>query len=196
MDGQTPPRLHRVFAALSIPDQLTDQIKGLPLTKLDFKNRTHPDDLHITLRFFGDLPWPQVEDLAQRLGGISPPNAFSCVAAGLSFFEGKRQIILHAPITATRKITHLSACVTDVAQDMGLSYPPRQFVPHVTIGRLHRRHNIDVYCKTYGPKVRAEWMVTAFHLMESFAPNHDGHGQTQTPRYRILKTYPLLSYGR
>lgn len=188
MEPKIPIGLHRVFAAISVPASLKEQIENLPFKKLDFKNRNHPDDLHITLRFFGDLPIDQVSEIQNFLATMKVTTAFDVEAIGLSYFQTKRQMILYAPIISTRKITALSDLVTGCAGLAGLVYEPRPYVPHVTIGRLRSKNNLDDYCKRYGPRIQARWHVDQFHLLES------GNHSEGKPRYKILQTYPLSPY--
>jgi RNA 2',3'-cyclic 3'-phosphodiesterase len=140
------------------------------------------------LRFFGDLPQDQVEQIKGYLQTMKSISAFDVEAQGLSHFETKRQIILHAPVISTRKITALAQAVTDCAGLVGLTYEPRPFVPHITIGRLRGKNNLDEYCQVYGHQIKARWRVGEFHLLESGARDQG------KPRYKILQTYPLSHY--
>ena len=122
----------RLFVALRPPppirDRLAETMEGVACARW-------PDDdqLHVTLRFLGEVERPLAEDVAAALDQIRAPAAEVRVA-GVGRFKDTLWAALtpHDALAALhRKVDH--ACVR-----VGLRPKGRAYVPHITLARFAR----------------------------------------------------------
>ena len=174
----------RLFTALIVPDDLKKTIANLPQQKIEGA-WTHPDDLHITIRFLGDVPVYRLESIQEVLSRVRRPPFNLCVR-GLNVFENRRQAILYADVESTRKLTTLCADMTDRLTPLGFDFGTRPFVPHMTLARLKNHRNPDDFIRKHGRDVVAHWTVSGFHLFQSSAPDAQNRRYTSLCEYRLF----------
>ncbi|GAA0276405.1 RNA 2',3'-cyclic phosphodiesterase [Alteraurantiacibacter aestuarii] len=128
---------HRLFIAIRPPvaviDSLIDTMEGL-----DNARWQSEEQLHLTLRFVGEVERPQAEDLALALAQIRfAPFAISI--AGVGHFETKgAPRTLWARVEPSRDLSDLQKRVEQACRAAGLEDETRKFVPHITLARLDR----------------------------------------------------------
>jgi RNA 2',3'-cyclic 3'-phosphodiesterase len=174
----------RLFVALPVPERCARLLAGLPRAGLDGKWSV-AGDLHVTLRFLGDLPPESVPDIKSALARVRRPP-FGIEVSGLGFFDNKRGAVLYARVDSTRKMNALCGDVTDALTPLGFDFGLRPFVPHITLARLKNARNVIQYIEKQEENVKTGWQAGAFHLMQSAAP--DGADL----RYSTLAEYPLV----
>jgi RNA 2',3'-cyclic 3'-phosphodiesterase len=179
--------LIRLFTALDVPGSLKNQIEQLPRKGLNSARFSHIDDLHITLRFMGEVEEEKLLAIQEILEGVRIKE-FTVVVKGLALFEKKKQAVLYAPVESARAVTHLSAEVTERLQKIGFIFTEQFYKPHVTIARLKNTHGLQDYIMQHSKKIFAEWKDQRFILYRSSEP--DGKGQ----RYTKLREYALVKY--
>ena len=145
-----PPRL---FAALPLPESLRREFFaasgaiGRLLPPSVFR-RVPPENLHLTLRFFGaEGGLVDRERIAVMLRErLEPhcPGPLTLKASGVSAFRSLRRARVvwvglepvGIPESGPGSLPFLQQLVESVARDIGLAPETRPFVPHVTLGRL------------------------------------------------------------
>lgn len=177
----------RAFVALDLPPAvkatLADLRAGVPGARW-----TDPADLHLTLRFVGEVPEDRLEDVHHALDEIRAP-AFDLTLEGVGQFgQGARSRLLWAGVAASPALAHLQAKVESAVVRAGEPAETRRFTPHVTLARLDRQAHADRLCRF----VEANALLRAgpvpvdrFVLFES----RPGAGR---PHYLALQDYPLL----
>ncbi len=103
---------------------------------------THPDGIHLTLKFLGDTPPEQTPAIAQAMRMAAASfEPFTLVVAGLGSFPNPRQPrVVWVGVPAVPK----ALAGVQRALDLhlaGLDYPreTRPFNPHLTLGRVNDR---------------------------------------------------------
>ncbi|MEL6287931.1 MAG: RNA 2',3'-cyclic phosphodiesterase [Pseudomonadota bacterium] len=131
-----------LFAALALPadarDALADVSVVLPGARL-----IDPDDMHMTVCYFGPMPEPVADDLCNRLSTLRADPiivSFGAVAA----FGGDRARSIYLAVEKTRALVELHRAVAGVATDAGLELDTRKFTPHITLARLPRSPAAEV----------------------------------------------------
>lgn len=140
----------RLFVALNFPhpvcDQMAREAKSLaridPLA--DFANATN---LHITLAFIGEAP----EELGVRLNAALAPL---CSITPRMIQTGYLNVwpkpgILQVGISPRESLDELARAVRREIRNVGLTYDPRPFTPHITLARRWRRHLNNPVFKTF-----------------------------------------------
>jgi 2'-5' RNA ligase len=162
---------HRLFIAIRPPepvrDRLVDAMEGI-----DNARWVDDENLHLTLRFVGEVERPMANDLAATLGRIRWPG-FELRIAGVGHFTRKGQpTALWARLPATRELEGLRQKVESACEAVGLGRETRRFTPHITLARLNRSSGaIGGWLAAFGALAAGPWEVTEFILYDS----HLGH---------------------
>jgi 2'-5' RNA ligase len=126
----------RLFAALALPDDIADRLmplmKGVP--GAGWRPR---ENLHLTLRFFGDVPEPTADELDIALADIADATAqFQLALKGAGAFGGADPHALFVGVADSAPLRKLAADCERAARRSGLKPEPRKFTPHVTLAYL------------------------------------------------------------
>lgn len=96
------------------------------------------EQLHLTLRFLGDLPRPLAEEVALTLGRIRfPPLTLALSGVGQFADSRGRVNSIWAGVTPHDDVARLHRKVDQAVQQMGVAADPRAFLPHITLARLN-----------------------------------------------------------
>ncbi len=125
----------RLFVALELPHALRERVAwmagGLPGARW-----VAPENYHLTLRFIGELPRYQAEEVDLALGQLRAPG-FPLQLAGIGTSEkGGRVTSVWVGVERSAPLDHLQAKIETALQRAGLDRERRRFVPHVTLARL------------------------------------------------------------
>jgi len=128
----------RLFIALrpppSIRERLFDLMDVVPAARWQ-----DDEQLHLTLRFVGEVERPQAEDLAVALGHVHLPAAPVVTLAGVGTFGQRgRADTLWAGVAPADPLSELHARVERACAMAGLPPERRRYHPHITVARLAR----------------------------------------------------------
>ena len=127
----------RLFAALRPPAPIRDAILDLQDGVADARWQDDAQ-LHLTLRFIGEVERPIAEELAVALTGLHA-RAPSVRLAGTGAFGGRgRPGVLWTGIEPAHEVAALHRKVDQLCVRVGLEPERRAFKPHVTMARLPR----------------------------------------------------------
>ncbi len=126
--------MSRLFTGIEIPPELREELARLRVP-LPGGKWIEPENLHLTLRFVGDLDNIQATEFADRLGTIDT-DAFELRLAGLSTFGGNEPRSIWAGVEASPALEALARANDRAARAAGLPPEGRAFKPHVTVARL------------------------------------------------------------
>ena len=127
----------RLFAALAIPPAIAEALS--PRQRgIDAARWHDAADLHVTLRFFGEIREDVARDLDGELAQIQAP-AFEIVLEGAgSFGEGRDINAVWAGVADNPALSRLAAACEGAARRAGLKPDGRRYRPHVTLAYLRR----------------------------------------------------------
>jgi 2'-5' RNA ligase len=176
--------LPRLFTAIEIPEGMRLRLSLLRSPVVGAK-WVQPEDMHITLRFAGDIDGRTADDLADLLADVSVPP-FTVSIAGCGAFGGRDPHVLWAGVTASGDLDALYRANERAARAAGLEPDPRDFRPHVTLARMRRARQAEVArFLTENGELRLEpFRVTRFVLL-SARPGSGGGP------YAVEAEYPL-----
>lgn len=159
----------------------------MPRKMLEDPLWVHPDDLHLTLRYIGDIEEENLPLLQEALAGVRF-KSFSIEIKGLAAFHKRWQSILYADIKSRQKLTTLTTEITDKLNGLGYVFPERNYSPHITIARVKKKRGMADYIESYSKKIHAAWAVDSFSLFRSAQPGETGR------RYSVIERYRLVDY--
>lgn len=125
----------RLFVAITLPEAIRLRLAGL-CAGIPGARWVGEENLHLTLRFIGDVDNGVAEDVDAALTRIRAP-AFDITLEGVGYFGKASQArILWAGIRKCGALSHLQAKVESAVTRSGLPPEERKFSPHVTLARL------------------------------------------------------------
>lgn len=189
--------MHRVFVAFPLPaahrEALARLAGGVPGARW-----VAPDNLHLTLKFIGEVPGPLLGDIDAALQSVAAAP-FPLTLGGMeSFGRGKDMRTLHVPAAdaslagpgeATDRLAALAAKIDRALVEEGFEPETRKFAPHVTLARLSRQAS----------KSRAQAFLAEHALLRlpAFTPTHfcfyESYLGKEGSHYEVLADYPLQS---
>lgn len=159
----------RLFAALDLPDEIADQL--LPLMRGVPGAKWRPrENLHVTLRFFGEVAEDAAEDLDAALEEIAlAAGAFEARCKGVGFFGKEEPSALWTGVAGGESMTALAADCERAARRCGLKPETRKFTPHVTLAYLSGTllDRVIAFEKRLALFESAPWTATGFQLLSS-----------------------------
>lgn len=173
----------RLFVGLALPVDLAARLAalggGIPGARW-----LAPRNLHVTLRFIGEVDEGMAEDLHHRLHHIHGP-ALDLRLNGFGTFGGRRPRALWAAISPHAGLEALQARIEQAARDVGLDAEGRKFTPHVTLAWLKAAppERIAAFVAHHSP-FAADLPVTGFTLYRS-------HLGGEGAEYEALAEYSL-----
>jgi 2'-5' RNA ligase len=164
----------RLFVALEIPCVVRDNLATLinDLRTAAPKARwVRPENIHVTLKFIGEVPPEKVADIRGALSGVSSEHAAELSFHGLGFFpNAKRPSVLWAGIDASPNLQSLAGDIERSLEKIGLPREQRPFVPHLTIARFQPPRIPEQLHSAIAQSSGREFgslLTDEFHLIES-----------------------------
>jgi RNA 2',3'-cyclic 3'-phosphodiesterase len=167
--------MHRLFVAIRPPEHIRDLLIDAMDDSSDFRWQ-NDEQLHLTLRFVGEVDRPLGEDLANALMRIRA-ESFSVRLNGVGRFEQRNSGALWAAVEPKEPVASLAAKVERACQQVGLEPEHRSFRPHITLARWKGRRSrevADFLDRTRG-LASEPFDVDRFILFESQLSRHGAH---------------------
>ncbi len=176
----------RLFAAVAVPPEigegLTRRQQGLPGA------RWRPlENLHITLRFFGETAEPLAHDLDAELSAIAQaPFEIGLEGVG-AFGEGRDVHAVWAGVGESEPLRRLAGRCEAAARRAGLKPDKRIYRPHVTLAYLKRADpaRVGAWIQGHNLLKSPPFRVTWFGLYSSWS-------SSEGSRYDLEREYPLI----
>lgn len=126
----------RLFVAIDLPWDVRQLLSSLSGRGIPGARWVPPENYHLTLRFIGETPAYQAEEIDHALEALRSPS-FDLTLAGLGVFSRSgRSTSLWAGAERNPALDHLRNKVETALQRLGLEPERRRFAPHVTLARL------------------------------------------------------------
>jgi RNA 2',3'-cyclic 3'-phosphodiesterase len=182
--------MHRLFVALRPPEAIRAQLIAL-MSSVDEARWQNDEQLHITLRFIGEVNRNSAEDIALALNDIRQPP-FEVSLRGVDVFTRKGRITaLWAGLTPQEDLMALHRKVDQAAVRLGLPPDPRVYQPHLTLARFgNQGGNPGAFIAQHAGLSSARFQVDHFALFESHLGKGGAHYE-EVARYPLTKRHML-----
>ncbi|MBI1340739.1 RNA 2',3'-cyclic phosphodiesterase [bacterium] len=132
----------RLFAAIAIPDEISDALVQLQrdLPGAAWRPR---EAFHLTLSFFGEIDEPVARDLDEEIAGIVA-GPFQMRLASVGSFGGRQPTAVWAGVDAPPVLKAIAAGCERAARRVGLKPDGRAYTPHVTLAYCEGTTDVDV----------------------------------------------------
>jgi 2'-5' RNA ligase len=175
----------RLFVAVATPpavaEALSPLVGGVPGARW-----SPPENLHITLRFAGEVSESAAEDLDSALSAVSVPPFEIAIAGVGAFGDPFAPHVLWAGIEANEVLTRLHARCETAARRAGLKPDTRVWKPHVTLAHLSGAEpsRVAAWTSTHNLLRVPPFQADRFGLYSSWRVRGG-------PVYRLEREYPL-----
>jgi len=174
----------RLFTAIELPESVRTRLTllqgGVPGA------RWSPiENLHLTLRFIGEVNEATANDIDDMLSAVRSP-AFDLRLNGSGEFGGRDPHALWIGVAPNDALMRLVAKIESALQRMGLEAESRKYTPHVTIARLRDAPTVKVreFLGEHSLFDSGAFPVRSFALYSS-------HPSSNGSLYRVERTYAL-----
>ncbi|PWE18540.1 RNA 2',3'-cyclic phosphodiesterase [Marinicauda salina] len=178
----------RVFAALPLPPEIVERVlplmKGVPGAKW-----RPPENLHITLAFYGELDEDVIEELDLELGRIAIPP-FELRLEGTGHFGKAEPSALWLGVSENPLLLDLARRCAKAGQRAGAPPDKRNYHAHVTIAYLGETDfvRLQKFEKRLNLYRSEPFVADRFHLYSS---RQRKPGKANV--YEVEAEYPLLA---
>lgn len=179
----------RAFVALEYPTEIKDELATVqerlkPLGDLKLVER---ENLHMTLKFLGEVSEDKIEGVVEVLEFLSQENAFNATLKGLGAFpKAKHPRVIWIGLEDNNRVMELHQKIEDSLQDLGLKKETR-FHPHYTLARVRSIQDTPGLAKLLDENretIYSTYTVSDITLMRSkLTPNG--------PEYTPIKKFNL-----
>ena len=156
--------LTRTFISVDIPRRIQKEIKKLQDSLPGFEGkRTEPENLHLTLKFLGEIDKDTIKEIEKRLKGIRFKK-FECEVDRIGIFSPRFVRIVWVHL---RNCGRLQKLIDEALS--GIFKKEERFMSHVTISRVKSLKNKNYFLgelkKIKIPKIK--FTVDKFRLKKS-----------------------------
>lgn len=183
----------RVFFAIRLSEALAATVaQNTSPLKETLKGRwTKAVDLHVTLKFLGNINTTILNDLIQGAADVAAlQQSFSLTLGTLDFFarRGAPHILWLGVKKGTSELEQLAAAIDMRTNTLGFPRENRPYRAHITLGRVRARtEHLQKIIEENSMKIPSEKMhATHIELMESQFSTTPG-----SPRYICLHSIAL-----
>jgi 2'-5' RNA ligase len=177
----------RLFVGIGFDDddliaRIATLQRGLPGARW-----VEPANLHLTLRFIGEVDEDVAEEIHHNLAGLTEPP-FALTLAGLGLFGDRHQAhTVWLGVERSEALSRLASRADSAVVQAGVNPEPRKFNPHVTLARLRDTPpgRIQDFMDATGPVREEHVAVERFTLFRSTLGR-------QGAQYDVLEHYPLV----
>jgi 2'-5' RNA ligase len=162
--------MHRLFVALRPPPAIRRDL-GAVMGGVPGARWQDDEQLHITLRFIGEVDRRVGEDVALALGQVHVPPIEVALAGVGAFDKDGRVNALWAGLAPHDALVSLHRKVDHALVRVGLPPEGRAYLPHITVARLSRAMGagieIERWRADHAGLASAPFALTHLYLFES-----------------------------
>ena len=157
----------RLFSAIRLPAVVRTHL-SLLRGEIGSARWVQAENMHITLRFFGDVSDATADELAGLLEAFDA-EPFFIEIVGTGTFGGQGETVIYATVKPEPALDALQRAQERMARACGLPAPEHAFKPHVTLARARhaKRSAVARFLEETGALRIAPFRVDEFALLSS-----------------------------
>ncbi len=176
----------RLFVGIPLPGDVRNNLQFLQ-AGLEGAHWISHENMHLTLRFIGEIEEFQAEDINDALSAIHEP-AFDISLTGIETF-GRGHMIhtLWVAVLGEQALFHLQGKIESALVRAGLEPERRKYTPHVTLARVKKspKGKVAGWLSEHGGLNLEPFTADRFVLYRS----HLGHNGAH---YETIASYDLI----
>ena len=159
----------RTFISVDVP--VTEELRSLldSLKKMDGVRVTPENQLHLTLKFLGDVDERKIERLCSELRrSLEGTGPFDVVIQGTGAFPNQRNPrVLWLGVKDPERLIDAADIVDSTVKELNIKADDKKFSPHLTLGRINGRCDLKEFFKENGGKVFCSFCCDHVDVMKS-----------------------------
>ncbi len=198
MTTLSQPETQRLFIAVELPPEavsaLSKLIHGLRASNLQGMSLVAAKNIHLTLKFLGNVDEAQVPSLTAALDDLaSKTTSFTLQLGNVGGFPNlkRARVLLVGLVGQMQRLTTLANLVEDACEPLGFKREDRPFTPHLTVARIRDSASHGERRKAGEALTSLPWRssgtpvpIDSIHLIKSTLT-------PQGPNYETLHTVAL-----
>jgi len=139
----------RVFIAIELSPQVHKDLaaleSSLKMSNADVK-WVEPENIHLTLKFLGDLKPDQIRNIGDILGeAVAGSKAFELTIKGIGAFPSldSPRVVWVGVDRGEAELARIAEALETKLLSIGIPKEDRKFHPHLTLGRVRSLKNIE-----------------------------------------------------
>ena len=169
----------RVFVAVPIPEELRQKIASLGQgIRQEGIKPVMPENMHLTLKFLGEVPPSKIADIKTRLGQIRF-QGFECTVKGVGVFPNEDYIRVVWAGIRSQGLDDLAEKVIGSLAGYGKK---ESFSAHATIARVKRKIDLKKFLEAHEEEEFGSFRVSQFELIQSVLGR-------EGPEYTVLAAF-------
>jgi 2'-5' RNA ligase len=175
--------MHRLFVAIRPPREIRERLLGL-IGGVPGARWQDDEQLHLTLRFIGEVERHQAEDIAAALASVHH-KAFEIALGGVGSFGKRGKGAVWAGVTPQDELKMLHKKVDQACLRAGIEPDTRAYHPHITLARLGRTSGpIEPFLERWAGLKSEAFLIDSMCLYESRLGSEGAS-------YTVAERYPL-----
>lgn len=183
----------RTFVGIPLPDEVR---RAVAAAVAPYRTRLRPvawvaeENLHVTLKFLGDVDPARLRAVEERLALAAasvPPFRFSVLGVGAFPSPGNPRVLWAGVLEPLELVGKLQQNIENSLSGAGIPREERAFHPHATIGRVRGplpREAREAFFADFSGRAFGDVAAGSFRLYESrLSP--------AGARYSVLRDFPL-----
>lgn len=178
----------RAFIAINLPELIMEDIAQYigecGKHQIDGINYVPAANIHITLKFLGDIEEDDAESISAELAGLKwkPTRIKTEGIGGFPDLPGAR--ILWIGLKSNPELVEIQSRIEDICRSFGIPPEEKSFKPHLTIARIKGKIGSKLlnFFKEFPRKTFGGFIPDGFHLFQSkLSPSG--------PSYNIIRSF-------
>ncbi|MDW8027103.1 MAG: RNA 2',3'-cyclic phosphodiesterase [Armatimonadota bacterium] len=180
----------RSFIALELSDEvkrlLGELLQDLRRTKAAVK-WVEVENLHLTLKFLGDVPEEQIGDIVAALKVVAQeilPFSFKVCGVG-GFPNLSRPRVLWIGVEPSENLMVLQKMVEQSMERLGFAPEGRDYHPHITLGRVKGMAGMEKVKAIFAENANKSFGIVSVNHMTLFRSDLSKEGPTYKPLAKL-----------
>ncbi|WP_087972135.1 RNA 2',3'-cyclic phosphodiesterase [Oceanobacillus rekensis] len=179
------------FIAIRLPRELKTTLNEWQeklKEHLTYKQWPHREDLHITLKFLGEVDDNNIQQLIKELQTVGKIPAMDLNVGGIGTFGNpKKPRVLWAGVERTDSLSKLQQVVEDGAVQIGYEKESREYRPHITLAKKWAGEN--TLAKDTVPFLQEKFKsIQKMHVADVVLFRIH---PAKSPKYEVVVKFPL-----
>lgn len=172
----------RVFVAVQLPNEIKKKAESIGREiAQDGILLVRPENMHLTIKFIGDVEPEQVNGIKKKLQMIKH-GKFECVLNGVGVFPNEKYVkVIWIGAESNGEMEKLAKKIQDALTGFG---DDDRFSAHLTIARVKKKLQVKEFLAKHSEQI-GKIAITKFELIQSIL------GESSGPKYVTLASFNL-----
>jgi len=161
--------VYRLFVAIDLPENARFSVQNI-CTGLKNVKWVTEDQIHLTLRFLGDVQGDVKNDICEALADLES-KGFSLKLKGVGYFPPRgNPKVLWAGVEESRQLGKLYKTISAGIESCGIGAEHRKYAPHITLARVKRENPVRIaeFLSLNNGFETDAFEISQYHLYSSF----------------------------